>query len=59
MELERLLKEHQEKIESLSSTLINSVVDTRNVSNRNKKVARPSDIYVDLEMLYKYCKDIS
>ena len=42
-ERERLLKEQKQKIENLSTMVINSAVDDRDLDRRNKKVSILSD----------------
>lgn len=47
-ERERRLKEQQQKIENLSTMVINSAVDDRDIDRRNKKVCTSSEIHLYL-----------
>jgi len=45
-ERERRLKEQQQKIENLSTMVINSAVDDRDIDKRNKKVSTLSEFHL-------------
>lgn len=45
-ERERRLKEQQQKIENLSTMVINSAVDDRDIDKRNKKVSTLSEVHL-------------
>lgn len=45
-ERERRLKEQEQKIENLSTMVINSAVDDRDLDRRNKKVSILSDVHL-------------
>lgn len=44
-ERERRLKEQQRKIENLSTMVINSAVDDRDIDRKNKKVCTSSEVH--------------
>lgn len=47
-ERERRLKEQEQKIENLSTMVINSAVDDRDLDRRNKKVSIFPEVYICL-----------
>jgi len=55
-ERERRSKEQQQKIEKLSSMVINCAVDDRDINKRNVKVAHFLTSMLTLKCLFKCCK---
>lgn len=46
-ETERRLKEQEQKIENLSTMVINSAVGDRDIDKRNKKVSTLSEVHLE------------